>query len=53
MNSEDRQDKDDVVDWEEWEECTSQRNQIVDLALASVSDRTAAKLLKLGLTTGR
>lgn len=53
MNSEDRQDEDELVDWEEWEECNSQNNRIVDLALVSISDRTEAKLLKLGLTTGR
>jgi hypothetical protein len=50
MNSEDSEDCEFVDDAEE---CTSQRNKIVIFAIASVSDRTAAKMLKLGLTDCR
>lgn len=56
MNIEDReymQPENETVDlivWQEYEECSTQTNKIVNSALARVSDRTAAKLLELGLT---
>lgn len=59
MNIEDReymQPENETVDlivWQEYEECSTQTNKIVNSALARVSDRTAAKLLELGLTSCR
>jgi hypothetical protein len=50
MNNENRQ---SVEITKNTQGCTSQTSKIVNSALASVSERTAAKLLKLGLTRCR